>query len=113
MTPLELNDKYLKNISKLDTPEDLIEIREELAEFTIFNKQDLESISLSNEDQNILFELGLPSEYKTGIIFNEEYPTRTLQESEDADLRQIDPELKNREPHNWCSTRKLTSLKSQ
>lgn len=69
MKPVELRKTYLKHISRLDIPDDLPEIREELEELIVFDNEVFSSFSLSSDDKEILFEVGIPQEYKTGIIF--------------------------------------------
>jgi hypothetical protein len=70
MTPIQLKNIYLDFIEKLDIPTDLVEIREELEEFIIFNANDFGSVSFTEHDSEILFSTGIPSEYKSAIIFD-------------------------------------------
>lgn len=69
MKPVELRKTYLEHISRMDIPDDFPEIREELEELIVFDNGVFSSFSLSNDDKEILCEIGIPQEYQTGIVF--------------------------------------------
>ncbi len=71
MNSSNLKERYLGEISKLDIPEDLQVIREEMEGFTVFQENDFVGFSLTEEDKDILFNSGLPSEYRSAVIFTE------------------------------------------
>ena len=72
MNSIELKKSYLDHISRLDIPEDLPEIREELEELIVFDKDVFASFEITNDDKEILFDIGIPQEYKTAIVFEPE-----------------------------------------
>ena len=60
MKPVELRKTYLEHISRMDIPDDFPEIREELEELIVFDSGVFSSFSLSNDDKEILCEIGIP-----------------------------------------------------
>lgn len=72
MKPTELKETYLDYISKMDIPADLPEIREQLEELILFDRKVFSSFNLSKDDQEVLFNIGIPQEYQTAIVFEPE-----------------------------------------
>mgnify|MGYP000140750686 CR=1 FL=1 len=80
MKPIELKETYLDSISKMDIPADLQEIREQLEELIVFDRKVFSSFSLSQDDQEILFDIGIPQEYQTAIVFEPEQSVQDTNE---------------------------------
>ncbi|MDQ8205745.1 hypothetical protein [Pelagicoccus sp. SDUM812003] len=72
-----LKERYLRNVEALDIPDEFPDIKDELRVFTVFDPATINGVELTKEDKMILFQIGLPSEYKSAILFRSDLPSES------------------------------------